>query len=225
MQQRMRSVWKVCVGSATTILTGEPAGLDPETDELAFYPIIYWPITPDAPIPSEKALARINAYMQQGGTVLFDTQDQYEIASNLGNDQTPANQRLRLILDNMNIPPLEIVPTDHVLSKSFYIMPDFPGRFRGGPLWIEASRTTDAHENRPVRTGDGVSPILITSNDFASAWALNEQGEPLYPTVPNDPMQRIYAQRAGINIIMYMLTGNYKSDQVHVPDLLERLGN
>jgi hypothetical protein len=37
-------------------------------------------------------------------------------------------------------------------------------------------------------------------------------------------MQRVYAYRAGVNIIMYMLTGNYKSDQVHVPDLLQRLG-
>ena len=34
----------------------------------------------------------------------------------------------------------------------------------------------------------------------------------------------IYALRAGVNIMMYMLTGNYKSDQVHVPVLLERLG-
>ncbi|MCC2690560.1 MAG: RNA-binding protein, partial [Rhizobiaceae bacterium] len=37
-------------------------------------------------------------------------------------------------------------------------------------------------------------------------------------------MQRIHALRAGVNIMMYMLTGNYKSDQVHVPVLLERLG-
>lgn len=209
----------------TTITTGEPVGLDPESDELSFYPIIYWPINPDSSMPSDKAIARVNAYMQQGGTVLFDTQDQYEVGANFSNQQTPANQRLRQILENMNIPPLEAVPADHVLSKSFYIMPDFPGRYRGGTLWIEASRPTTKAENRPVRTGDGVSPILITSNDFAGAWATNEQGDPLYPTVPNDPMQRIYAQRAGINIIMYMLTGNYKSDQVHVPDLLERLGN
>ena len=46
----------------------------------------------------------------------------------------------------------------------------------------------------------------------------------MYPTDPNEPEQRIYALRAGVNIMMYMLTGNYKSDQVHVPSLLERLG-
>ena len=74
------------------------------------------------------------------------------------------------------------------------------------------------------RTGDGVSPIMITANDFAGAWAIDENGDPLLPTVPADPMQRVYALRAGVNIVMYMLTGNYKSDQVHVKTILEKLG-
>ena len=65
---------------------------------------------------------------------------------------------------------------------------------------------------------------MITANDFAGAWAVDENGDPLLPTVPSDPMQRVYAYRAGVNIIMYMLTGNYKSDQVHVPILLEAAG-
>jgi hypothetical protein len=37
-------------------------------------------------------------------------------------------------------------------------------------------------------------------------------------------IQREYAYRFGVNLIMHVLTGNYKSDQVHVPNLLERLG-
>jgi hypothetical protein len=32
------------------------------------------------------------------------------------------------------------------------------------------------------------------------------------------------ALRFGVNLIMHVLTGNYKSDQVHVPALLDRLG-
>ena len=36
--------------------------------------------------------------------------------------------------------------------------------------------------------------------------------------------QRELAYRAGVNLVMYALTGNYKADQVHVPALLERLG-
>ncbi|WP_214475114.1 DUF4159 domain-containing protein [Mesorhizobium sp. dw_380] len=207
----------------TALEPGAPAGVDISKDELSFYPLIYWPIDPSAPMPSQAAIARIDAYMQQGGTVLFDTRDQF--ANGIGADSTsPATERLRDILGNLNVPPLEPVPSDHVLTKSFFILPEFPGRFAGSPLWVEASLDASNADNRPVRTGDGVSPIMITANDFAGAWAVDENGDPLLPTVPADPMQRIYALRAGVNIMMYMLTGNYKSDQVHVPILLERLG-
>ena len=50
----------------------------------------------------------------------------------------------------LNVPPLEPVPSDHVLTKSFFILPEFPGRFSGSPLWVEAC-STPATENRPVR--------------------------------------------------------------------------
>lgn len=207
----------------TALEPGEPAGVDIAKDELSFYPLIYWPIDPAAPMPTEAAIARIDAYMQQGGTVLFDTRDQF--ANGIGADSaSPATERLRDILSGLNVPPLEPVPSDHVLTKAFYILPEFPGRFNGSPLWVEASLDASNSENRPVRTGDGVSPIMITANDFAGAWAIDSSGNPLLPTVPSDPMQRIYALRGGVNIMMYMLTGNYKSDQVHVPILLERLG-
>jgi hypothetical protein len=207
----------------TALEPGEPAGVDIAKDELSFYPLIYWPIDPAAPMPTEAAIARIDAYMQQGGTVLFDTRDQF--ANGIGADSTsPATERLRDILSGLNVPPLEPVPSDHVLTKAFYILPEFPGRFNGSPLWVEASLDASNAENRPVRTGDGVSPIMITANDFAGAWAIDSSGNPLLPTVPSDPMQRVYALRGGVNIMMYMLTGNYKSDQVHVPILLERLG-
>jgi hypothetical protein len=209
----------------TALEPGDPIGVDPAKDELAFYPLIYWPIDPNAAMPSAEAIAKVDAYMQQGGTVLFDTRDQLQAGASLDASASPANQRLRAILDNMNVPPLEPVPDDHVLTKSFFIMPDFPGRYEGSPLWVEATTPNNATQDRPVRTGDGVTPIMITANDFAGAWAVDEQGNPLLPTVPNDPMQRIYAIRGGVNIVMYMLTGNYKSDQVHVPALLERLGN
>jgi hypothetical protein len=207
----------------TALEPGDPAGVDIAKDELSFYPLIYWPIDPNAAMPTEDSIARVDAYMKQGGTVLFDTRDQYASAID-GSTVTPGTERLRDILAHLNVPPLEPVPSDHVLTKAFYILPEFPGRFNGSPLWVEASLDASNTENRPVRTGDGVSPIMITANDFAGAWAVDESGNALLPTVPSDPMQRIYAYRAGVNIMMYMLTGNYKSDQVHVPVLLERLG-
>ncbi|MEM1378979.1 MAG: DUF4159 domain-containing protein, partial [Pseudomonadota bacterium] len=211
------------LASRTAFEPGEPVGVDIEQDELAFYPLVYFPISVSADMPSDVAIARLDAYMQSGGTVLFDTRD--DLTSSLSSGTTPETQRLREILSDLNIPPLEPVPEDHVLTKAFYILETFPGRYSGSPLWVEAT-PLDAQEagDRPVRTGDGVTPILITGNDFASAWALDAEGRPLYSMASGDPLQRIFAFRTGVNIMMYMLTGNYKADQVHVPALLERLG-
>jgi hypothetical protein len=134
---------------------------------------------------------------------------------------------LRSILSALDLPELEPVPRDHVLTKTFFLLRDFPGRFNTGQLWVEALPTTDDNDDeskRPARGGDGVSSILITSNDFAGAWATRADGQPMLPLVPGEPRQREMAFRAGVNIVMYTLTGNYKADQVHIPALLERLG-
>jgi hypothetical protein len=132
---------------------------------------------------------------------------------------------LRNILAGLDIPALEPVPRDHVLTKTFFLLRDFPGRFNSGQLWVEALPADEEEsEGRPARAGDGVSSILITSNDFAGAWAMRPDGQAMLPLVPGEPRQRELAFRAGVNIVMYTLTGNYKADQVHVPALLERLG-
>ena len=206
----------------TTLEPGQPVGIDIASDELALYPIIYWPVSASAPMPSSAAISRIDAYMRNGGTVLFDTRDQF--VSLDGGASSPNTERLQAILASLDIPPLEPVPADHVLTKAFYLLNDFPGRYAGGPLWVEAQLDRAEDPSRPARSGDGVSPILITGNDFAGAWAIDPNGAALLPTVPPDEVQRNHAFRAGVNILMYMLTGNYKADQVHVPALLERLG-
>ena len=71
----------------------------------------------------------------------------------------------------------------------------------------------------------GRRSILITSNDLAAAWALDDRNQPLYPVVPGGERQREMAFRTGVNIVMYALSGNYKADLVHMPALLERLGH
>jgi len=211
----------------TALEPGDPIGLDISRDELVFYPLIYWPIVPGAPKPSEAALKRIDAYMKDGGTVLFDTRDAVVAPAGPGGEtRSPGMLELRKILSSLDIPELEPVPRDHVLTKTFYLLRDFPGRFDGGQLWVEAlpSESEQEASGRPARGGDGVSSIIITSNDFAGAWATRPDGQPVLPMVDGQPRQRELAFRAGVNIVMYTLTGNYKADQVHVPALLERLG-
>jgi hypothetical protein len=210
----------------TALEGGEPIGLDPARDELAFYPLIYWPVVPSAPKPAREALERVDAYMKQGGTVLFDTRDAVEAPPGPGGaSRGPGMQSLRAILSSLDIPELEPVPRDHVLTKTFYLLKEFPGRFSSGQLWVEAlPAANDDEPSRPARAGDGVSSIIITSNDFAGAWAMRQDGQAMLPLVSAEPRQREFAFRAGVNIVMYTLTGNYKADQVHVPALLERLG-
>ncbi len=211
----------------TALEAGEPAGLDITRDELAFYPLIYWPIVPGAARPSDETLKRIDTYMKQGGTVLFDTRDAVTAPPGPGGETRSAGMlELRKILSSLDIPELEPVPRDHVLTKTFYLLRDFPGRFNSGQLWVEAlpAVSEDQASARPARGGDGVSSIIITSNDLAGAWAIQSDGQPMLPMVEGEPRQRELAFRAGVNIVMYTLTGNYKADQVHVPALLERLG-
>ena len=211
----------------TALEAGEPVGIDPAKDELAFFPLIYWPIIPGAAKPPQDAINRIDAYMKQGGTVLFDTRDAVEAPPGPnGESQTPGMLTLREILSSLDVPELEPVPREHVLTKTFYLLRDFPGRFNSGPTWVETLPRDDGDDaaSRPARGGDGVSPIIITSNDLAGAWALRPDGQPMLPLTPGEPRQREFAFRAGVNIVMYTLTGNYKADQVHAPALIERLG-
>jgi Domain of unknown function (DUF4159)/Aerotolerance regulator N-terminal len=202
-----------------------PIAVDVEVDELAFFPFLYWPVTADAPMPSTAAYARLNRFLHTGGMILFDTRDGDVAVAGGASPEALALQRIAAGLD---IPPLEPLAEDHVLTRSFYLLTDFPGRFTGTPVWAEAPPPdAEQAEGMPFRNlNDGVTPVLIGSNDWASAWAVDENGQPLRPVGRGaaGEEQREYAYRFGINLIMHVLTGNYKSDQVHVPALLERLG-
>src|SRR5262245_59623578 len=204
----------------TALEPAEPMGVDIDRDELAFFPVLYWPVREDASPLSDATLAKVDAFMKQGGLIVFDTRDH---GSGLSAEGMQGAALTRLI-GQLDIPPLEAVPDSHVLTKSFYLMRSFPGRWDGGSLWVEAEPADEAERSERSRRTDGVSSIVITSNDLAGAWALDESNRPIYPAVPGGEVQREMAFRAGVNIVMYALTGNYKADQVHVPALLERLG-
>ena len=205
----------------TSAALAEPVAVDPDRDELAFYPLIYWPVAAGRPQPPAGAVAKIAAFMRNGGTVVFDTRD----ALDLSDTPSPESLWLRKLLAGVDVPELEPIPRDHVVTKTFYLLDSFVGRTENGRTWIEALPPADVNDRavKPARAGDSVSPIVITSNDLAGAWAVGEDGSPLHPLTPGGPRQREMALRGGINLVMYALTGNYKADQVHARDLLERL--
>jgi hypothetical protein len=209
--------------SRTSYEAGPPVGVDPARDDLSFFPLLYWPMDPREKSLTPAALSRVSDYLKLGGTILFDTRD-LTLGAVRG-DGSPGEQTLRRLTAGLDLPPLEPVPSDHVLSKSFYLLRGFPGRWDGGQVWVEALPPPDKDgASAPARGGDGVSPVIIGGNDWAAAWAVDGGGRPLTEPVPGGNAQREMAIRFGINLVMYALTGNYKTDQVHAPALLERLG-
>jgi hypothetical protein len=210
------------LSARTALEPGDAVGVNADRDELAFFPVLYWPIVAGRPIPPPETLRKLEAYMKGGGLVIFDTRD--AMSARPGGGTTPEGEQLRRMLQTLDIPELEPLPRDHVLTKTFYILDGFVGRYDTGTTWVEILPPAGEDGRRPARAGDSVSPIVITSNDLAAAWAVNRRGEGLVPLSGSDPRQREMALRAGVNLVMYALTGNYKADQVHVPALLERLG-
>jgi len=197
----------LALNARTAVEAAAPIGVDPNRDELAFFPLIYWPISPQLPNLTAKGQEKVVAYLQNGGQVLFDTRDP--------NRSGASWRALRLLLDELDLPALIQVPEDHVLTRSFYLLHEFPGRIDGSPVWVERS---------DEQVNDGVSAVVIGGNDWAGAWAVDDGGRPLMAVVPGGEHQREMAFRFGINLVMYALTGNYKGDQVHLPAILERLG-
>ena len=157
--------------------------------------------------------------MKQGGTLIIDTRD---AQVQRPDGSSPEQVWLQSALKGLNVPPLEPLPRDHVITKTFYLLEGFYGRTMTGTTYVEALPPSE-DELRPARAGDSVSPIVITSNDLAAGWAADDSGRALFPLTPGGPRQRELSLSGGVNLVMYTLTGNYKSDQVHVPALMDRL--
>lgn len=203
----------------TSIEPITPIGVNVETDELSLLPMLYWPITDQQATLSDAAVQRLNRYLATGGMIIFDTRDA-QLGSGFG-VLTPNGKALQRLTQSLDIPPLSPIPEGHVLTRAFYLLQDFPGRWSGPDVWVEAfSGNSDNIQN------DGVTPVVIGANDWASAWAVSESGQPMFPVGRGltGERQRELSRRFGVNLVMYVMTGNYKSDQVHVPAFLERLG-
>ena len=179
---------------ATNVEPAGVVGLDPEQDELSYFRVIYWPVMNDANRLSDQARQKIQDYINGGGVILFDVQ---------GGDFT----LLRRLLNEFGTRPLVPLDSEHSLNKSFYLLPNLPGHSNYGTVWVE--RSDNQGQERP-------SSVIIGSRNWALAWAGTPGNE--------NSRERELALRSGANLVLYALTGDYKSDQVHAPAIIERLG-
>jgi hypothetical protein len=199
------------VNRRTAATLVEPDAVEPGKTDLSFYPLLYWPIASDAQPLSTDQAAALNDYMSRGGIILIDTRD-----SGSGAGFAPgAEAALQRVAQGLVVPPLAPLTTEHVLARAFYLLQDFPGRYTGDTVWVQRDQD---------RANDSVSPVIIGGNDWAAAWAVDDAGRNPYAVIPGGSRQRTLAYRFGVNLVMYALTGNYKGDQVHVPAILQRLG-
>lgn len=205
------------VNARTSAVMGHPDAVHPGTDDLSYYPLLYWPITADA-TTTPAMTAALNTFMAHGGILLIDTQGQDSSNSNADSgftaDAPGTSAALRRVTTGLLVPPLVVMTDHHLLAHTFYLLHDFPGRYAGQLIWV--AKEGDA-EN------DDVSPVIIGSADWAHAWAVDGTGNTPFAVIPGGSDQRLQAYRFGLNTVIYALTGSYKADQVHVPMLLKRL--
>jgi hypothetical protein len=185
------------LNARTSVEPGPPVGVDLATSDLSAYPFLYWPAPSSPRRLSDAALANVDRYLAIGGLLLVDTRDAG------GSSGRPA----QVMLTGVDVPPLELVDSEHVLTRAFYLMRSFPGRTQATQLWAESAAAASSR--------DGVAALFIGNGDWAAAWSGDAN---------ISARQRELSLRFGVNLVMVALTGNYKADQVHVPALLERMG-
>lgn len=199
------------VNQRSTAHLGKAVGVIPGQDNLAFYPLLYWAISPRTTLDGEQRMA-LNDYMRHGGLLVIDEMGANSLLD--GRNGAATQAALHRASEGLNIPPLTQLDQAHVLTHSFYLLQQFPGRIAGQPVYVAHSGSEE---------GDDVSPVIIGNSDWIHAWAVDNNGNTPFAVIPDEEKQRVLAYRMGMNMVMYALTGNYKNDQRLYPEMLRRL--
>jgi hypothetical protein len=150
----------------------------------------------------EGDVARLRRHLQAGGFLVIDGADAHPGG---GFDQSVRALVARIFPRE----PLKKISPEHVIYKSFYLLKTPVGRVAAVP-YLEGV------------IHDGRLAIVYSQNDMAGAWARDNFGQWEHEVLPGGDMQRELAFRLGINLAMYSLCLDYKTDQVHVPFILRR---
>jgi hypothetical protein len=155
-------------------------------------------------MPSEKELSTLRRFLTFGGFLLVDSAE-----GRVGGDFDASVRRLVDELFPRPAKGLEPLPADHVVYKSFYLIEHAVGRLDLAPQ-LEGL------------THDGRAAIVYSQNDLLGAWARDNYGTWENECYPGGERQREMAFRMGVNLVMYALCLDYKTDQVHVPFIMKR---
>ncbi len=151
---------------------------------------------------SEAACERLERFLSFGGFLLIDDCS--------GSRDSEFDRCVRRELGRIfPYTKLAILPKDHTLFQTYYLIDRVSGRVIVQPV-LEGI------------TLDEFTPVIYSRNDLAGAWARDPFGNWRYEVVPGGERQRELAIRLGINVVLYALTTDYKEDLVHLPAILKR---
>ena len=192
-------MWEV--SKRTSIDVREKARVvDPESKDLFEEPLLVWIGTGEAPPFSEAAIKQLRRYLRAGGTLFID-----DASPDDAFDASVRREVARIWPDRQLAP----IDPDHTLFRTFFLLTESVGR-------VKRERQFEGI------SFDDRSPILYGRNDLFGAFGRDNLGGWLLPVVPGGNVQREWAFRVGVNLVMYATCINYKRDQVHTTAILRR---
>jgi len=184
----------------------EPAIVTPTSETLHETPFLYLAGERELELPSAAGIEALRRFLTFGGFLLIDSAE----GSTDGAFDGSVRKLIAAIFPTVGAAKgLEIVPSDHVVYKSFYLLDRPLGRLAIAPAMEAVVR-------------DGRIVAAYVANDLGGAWTRDDFGNYDFPCEPGGERQRELAYRMGVNLVMYALCLDYKADQVHVPFIMKR---
>lgn len=196
-----RLIWELIKQTGVEAKIGVVTVL-PDEKEIFKYPFVYMAGDKEFEPFNDVELKNLRMFLEFGGTVLID--DCFG-KQGVGFDKCVRSEIKRLFPDNK----LEVLTGEHTIFRSFFLLKKCAGRI-------------DENADLEGVTLDDRTVVIYSKNDLGGAWARDNFGNWEYEVVPGGYRQRKKAFQLGINMVMYVLTGNYKQDQVHLPFILRR---
>jgi hypothetical protein len=172
--------------------------------DLFSYPFVYLTGGLDFAPLTQDEVTTLSRFLQFGGFMLVDDASGYR--------GSPFDRRVREEVKRI-FPdqPLERLPFDHAVFRSYYLVRAVAGRRLVNPS-LEGI------------TIDDWTPLIYCQNDLGGSWERDHLGKWVQECLPGGEPQRFQSFMLGVNIVMYTLTENYKKDKIHIPFINRKLG-
>jgi hypothetical protein len=184
----------------------EPAIVTPTSEALHETPFLYLAGEREVELPNAAGIEALRRFLTFGGFLLVDSA---EGTSGGAFDGSVRKLMSAVFPTTGSAKGLEVIPSDHVVYKSFYLLDKPFGRLALAPAMEGVIR-------------DGRIVAVYIGNDLGGAWSRDDFGNYEFQCEPGGERQRELAFRMGVNLVMYALCLDYKADQVHVPFIMKR---